>query len=323
MANYIVSDTNLTAVANAIRQKGGTSASLEFPDDFVEAIGDIQTGGGSSVIVEALNVTQNGTYTAPAGTAYSPVTVAVSGSGTDYLAARLNNTLTSYSSSDVTSIPKQVFNGCSQLQSVSFPNATSIGEYAFNDCLNLASVSAPNVTTISQYAFSGCAKLTSAPLDSVTSLAYSSYCFSGCTSLKSVSLPSLTLTAALPQYCFRACSSLTNVELPSDYTGELGFGCFASCSNLEMIDCQKTQEIPGYCFNGSSSLTTIVIRRTSVATLSNISAFTGTPFASGGSGGTLYVPNDLISSYQSASNWSTILGYANNQIKKIEGSIYE
>ena len=82
MANYIVSDTNLTAVANAIRTKGGTSAPLEFPDDFVSAIGDIQTGGGSSVTVEALSVTQNGTYTAPTGTAYSPVTVNVSGGGT-------------------------------------------------------------------------------------------------------------------------------------------------------------------------------------------------------------------------------------------------
>lgn len=34
---------------------------------------------GSSVDVEALSVTQNGTYTAPAGKAYSPVTVSVSG----------------------------------------------------------------------------------------------------------------------------------------------------------------------------------------------------------------------------------------------------
>ena len=36
-------------------------------------------GSGSSVTVEALNVTQNGTYTAPTGKAYSPVTVSVSG----------------------------------------------------------------------------------------------------------------------------------------------------------------------------------------------------------------------------------------------------
>ena len=44
---------------------------------------------------------------------------------------------------------------------------------------------------------------------------------------------------------------------------------------------------------------------------------------SNGSGGTLYVPQALISTYQSATNWSTILGYANNQILPIEGSIYE
>lgn len=49
----------------------------------------------------------------------------------------------------------------------------------------------------------------------------------------------------------------------------------------------------------------------------------GTPFASGGTGGTLYVPNALKSSYQSASNWSTILGYATNSIQAIEGSYYE
>ena len=38
-------------------------------------------GGGSSVDVEPLSVTANGTYTAPSGTAYSPVTVAVPSSG--------------------------------------------------------------------------------------------------------------------------------------------------------------------------------------------------------------------------------------------------
>lgn len=39
------------------------------------------TGSGGGVTVEALSVTQNGTYTAPTGTAYSPVTVNVSGGG--------------------------------------------------------------------------------------------------------------------------------------------------------------------------------------------------------------------------------------------------
>lgn len=46
MANYLTTDTDLTAVADAIRTKGGTSASLAFPNGFVDAIDAIETGGG-------------------------------------------------------------------------------------------------------------------------------------------------------------------------------------------------------------------------------------------------------------------------------------
>ena len=46
MANYLTTDTDLTAVANAIRTKGGTSAQLAFPSGFVDAIQAISGGGG-------------------------------------------------------------------------------------------------------------------------------------------------------------------------------------------------------------------------------------------------------------------------------------
>lgn len=48
MADYLTTDTELTSIANAIRTKGGTSASLEYPTDFVTAIGNIQTGTDDS-----------------------------------------------------------------------------------------------------------------------------------------------------------------------------------------------------------------------------------------------------------------------------------
>lgn len=47
MSKYLVSDTQLTSVANAIRTKGGTSNSLSFPDGFVSAIGNIPSGGST------------------------------------------------------------------------------------------------------------------------------------------------------------------------------------------------------------------------------------------------------------------------------------
>ena len=52
MANYLVTDSELASIANAIRTKGGTSESLEFPTDFVSAIENIPSGGGSAKTVE-------------------------------------------------------------------------------------------------------------------------------------------------------------------------------------------------------------------------------------------------------------------------------
>ena len=45
MAEYLTNTADLTKVASAIREKGGTSASLVYPDGFVTAIQAIQTGG--------------------------------------------------------------------------------------------------------------------------------------------------------------------------------------------------------------------------------------------------------------------------------------
>lgn len=108
MADYLVTDTELNSVADAINVKISGSAQLVFPTGFVNAINGIAaqktetaltaTNNGtytppsgsvySSVTVNvpqttvtALSVTENGTYTAPSGTAYSPVTVSVAGGG--------------------------------------------------------------------------------------------------------------------------------------------------------------------------------------------------------------------------------------------------
>ena len=38
MTDYLTNDTDLTSVADAIRDKGGTTEPLEYPDEFVSAI---------------------------------------------------------------------------------------------------------------------------------------------------------------------------------------------------------------------------------------------------------------------------------------------
>ena len=55
MANYLVNDTQLTSIADAIREKSGSNEGLSFPAGFVSEIGNIEAGsgggGGSSNVV--------------------------------------------------------------------------------------------------------------------------------------------------------------------------------------------------------------------------------------------------------------------------------
>ena len=62
--DYLTNDTDLKKVADAIRAKGGTSAPLAYPSDFVSAIQAIQTGTELQIIV---TVKSGATVTATKG----------------------------------------------------------------------------------------------------------------------------------------------------------------------------------------------------------------------------------------------------------------
>lgn len=64
MAEYLTNTTDLTKVATAIREKGGTSDLLIYPDEFVTAIQAIQTGTELKIIV---TVASGATVTATKG----------------------------------------------------------------------------------------------------------------------------------------------------------------------------------------------------------------------------------------------------------------
>ena len=64
MAEYLTNTADLTKVASAIREKGGTYDPLVYPDGFVTAIQAIQTGTELQIIV---SVTSGATVTATKG----------------------------------------------------------------------------------------------------------------------------------------------------------------------------------------------------------------------------------------------------------------
>lgn len=95
-------------------------------------------------------------------------------------------------------------------------------------------------------------------------------------------------------------------------------------TSLTTVDLGSCASIDDMGFQGDSNLTTIILRRTTgICSLVSGRVFLSTRFVSGGAGGTVYVPSALISTYQSASNWSTIDGYGTITWTAIEGSQYE
>ena len=77
MEEYLTNNTDLKKVADAIRTKGGTADPLVYPDGFVEAIGNIQTGSPEQE--KSVTITANGTteITPDAGKLLNKVTVEV------------------------------------------------------------------------------------------------------------------------------------------------------------------------------------------------------------------------------------------------------
>lgn len=81
MPDVTIPDSPQTRTEQYLAAANGQSVTLPTPktreEIYLNEIATKMQGGGSSVTVEPLSVTQNGTYTAPSGKAYSPVTVAV------------------------------------------------------------------------------------------------------------------------------------------------------------------------------------------------------------------------------------------------------
>lgn len=105
MAEYLTNTTDLTKVASAIREKGGTSDLLVYPDGFVTAIQAIQTGTELQIIV---TVESGATVTATKGSLSvsgtsvgGTCTLVVPEAGTWSVSATLNGQIFNTQSVDV------------------------------------------------------------------------------------------------------------------------------------------------------------------------------------------------------------------------------
>ena len=227
-----------------------------------------------------------------------------------------NVKLVSATLSKASIIGSSAFRYCSVLSDVSLPAAKTIHISAFASCLALSTISLPEATVIGSYAFQSCTTLVSADLPKVTKIHDSA--FSQCYLLEDLNLPYGCSPGA---GTFYGCSHIS--YWVHDSTG-IYTACFQNCRNLLAVDVSTTFNATRQSmFANCQNLSIVIIRKNGVVALSHINCFGSTPFSSGGTGGTLYVYSAQVSAYKTATNWATILGYANNQTLPIEGSPYE
>lgn len=144
------------------------------------------------------------------------------------------------------------------------------------------------------------------------------HAFYQCKALASVNLPNVK---SIGEFAFYECSKLASVSIPSATI--IVDNSFRGCSLMTSLDMQNLTEIGTSAFVDCTKLNTLVLRGETVCTLSNTNALSGTPFAAGKDGGTVYVPQALITEYQNATNWSTLYAAGTCNFVAIEGSEYE
>lgn len=186
---------------------------------------------------------------------------------------------------------------------------TKVGLYGLGGCENLTSINLPNVVTVGDSGFYNCKLLKSVNLPKLTSLGNNGF---NSTGLESINLP---LCNKIGSSSFSYAKQLVSVILP--LAASIPGFCF-EYSSVQKIDTSSVTSIAAYALRNAQQLDTLILRNSSVCTLANsTNTFTNTKIAAGT--GYIYVPDNLVDSYKTATNWVTFA----NQIKPIselEGS---
>lgn len=227
--------------------------------------------------------------TFPDGFVEAVVAIQAGGGGGDsVLPSILNKSVVEFRDDNITAMyTSRLFENCTSLTTVIMPNLESIHA---------------NNQKSSVYTFNGCIKLKTVDFSSLKQLSMAF--FTSCSALEKIVLPSLHTFSNNNN--FQGCTSLTCVDLArkSIKEGNKNFSQkqFLNCTNLK----------------------TLILRaEDSIWILGNLNNFDNTPFASGGTGGTVYVPSALIDQYKTATNWVTLYDAGSLNFVAIEGSGYE
>jgi len=277
-------DTIRTNIRSALANKGVSASNHDF-SDFASDIASIPEG----LTASALSVTTNGTYTAPTGTAYTPVTVAVGqvipldlpDDGKTRIRYKIPEnadshakkvTLMFYHATGTTATSVDWGDGSAATSSSGSGRKTlthtysSSGEYTAAITISAGTIYFGGGNSYTIYgSYNSSATIYQRPFiqwivlgTGVTKL--DTYALYYCTGLQEIRFPSSGFTA-IGQYAISYCRALKEVTIPNTVTS-LGTYAFYSSSSLKkaVLPTNTTlKTIPGYCFRYCYGLEEVTI----------------------------------------------------------------
>lgn len=292
---YIVPKASLDSVADAIRAKSGETDELVFPDEFINAIGDMHVGGDIDDIVA-------------------------------------KNFPTGEVTTTETKIYPFAFVG-PNVTKVYAPNATHVCGWAFYGCTNLTEVYLPECTTLNamptgwlnassnglwrRHSFCGCPKLQKVYMPKVTSI-------EGDTR-NTANADAFGATSSFGNYGVGSSSTPLTIVLPKveGFVSQQFRGNYAYYDKIDLGP--GVYNLHNNTFYQNGKLNDLILRKAdALVTAGNADALKMLTTARGV---TIYIPKALYDhlgdgstlDYQSATNWSS----ATRTYAQIEGSIYE
>ena len=288
----------LTDIANSIRAKKGTTGTIKA-QDFSTEISSIETGGSDSLQAR-LNQTKSAAY----------LFYGFTGNNVDYL---VNNDF-----SNVTNM-NSMFSVCSYITTIPLLDTSNVTNmsFMFSGCSKLTTIPLLDTSKVTAMGsmFENCYELTSIPQLNTSSVTNMSSMFESCANLTTIpQLNTSNVTHTISM--FENCSNLTTIPLLDTSKVTDMHNMFYYCSNLTTITLLDTSKVTnmGNTFYGCRSLTKVVIKNTvKVPPLSSNSFnicyhFYGIVNAAynpnGLKDGRIYVPDDKVEEFKTATNWS-------------------
>ena len=187
-------------------------------------------------------------------------------------------------------------------KAIQVDNAKDGGSVSHTQCFDgsIEGVYIDNELTVLRIgAFAGCENLTRISLPNCKEMRGSRQ-FNSCANLEVVELPEID-TATELAYTFSGSPKLERVSFPKLATTSGTGACFDGCTNLKRVDFPLLSgvTIGNYAFRNCKNLETIVIGGAKLCPLNSGNVFNGA-IASW----SLYVPDDLVDAYKTATNWT-------------------